>query len=305
VTAAAPPFGVFLLPFAAGRLGVAALTTERLAWGFLLPAFAPPLALLLGALLAPGAAGAAFVIAAAFVSLPAAALYATGQGGLRRDRALLVVFAVTGIGALAALAGMDLATGADPGEAAAARWAAAVPEMLAYYRSSGWGESSLSAVARLFELVRVVLRDQLPGIALAIAMAHGALVVYGLARASGIAGADWDEASFSRFRTPLAAAVLFVPAGLLAAVGGPDLRRPAVDVLLPLSVLFFLRGLAIIRALLDRGRAGLVGRALVYALVFQMPFPFLLALGGLFDEFVDVRARLDRIPPASGGPDGF
>lgn len=305
MTAAAPPFGVFLLPFAAGRLGVASLSTERLAWGFLLPACAPPLALVLGAILAPGAAGPAFVIAAAFVSLPAAALYVTGQGGFRRDRALLVVFAVSGIGALAALLGADVATGRDPGEVAAARWAAAVPEMLEYYRSSGWGESSLSTVARLFEILRVALRDQLPGIVLAIAMGHAAIVVYGFARASGIAGADWIEPSFSRFRTPLAAAALFVPAGLLTALGGPDLRRPAVDVLLPLAVLFFLRGLAIIRALLDRGRAGLLGRALVYALVFQMPFPFLLALGGLFDEFVDVRARLDRMPPAEAGPPDF
>jgi hypothetical protein len=305
VTAAAPPFGVFLLPFAAGRLGVAALSTERLAWGFLLPACAPPLALVLGAILAPGAAGPAFAIAAAFVSLPAAALFVTGQGGFRRDRALLVVFAVTGIGALGALLGADVATGRDPGEVAAARWAAAVPEMLEYYRSSGWGESSVATVARLFEILRVALRDQLPGIVLAIVMGHAAVVVYGFARASGIAGADWQEPSFSRFRTPLAAAALFVPAGLLAALGGPDLRRPAVDVLLPLAVLFFLRGLAIIRALLDRGRAGLLGRALVYALVFQMPFPFLLALGGLFDEFVDVRARLDRMPPAEVGPPDF
>ena len=305
MTAAAPPFGVFLLPFAAGRLGVAALTTERLAWGFLLPACAPPVALVLGAILAPGAAAPAFVIAAAFVSLPAAALFATGQSGFRRDRALLAVFAVTGIGALAALLGAGVATGNDPGEVAAARWATAIPEMLATYRSSGWGESSLAVVARIFELLRVALRDQLPGIVLAVAMAHAAIVVYGFARASGIAGADWKEPSFSRFTTPLAAAALFVPAGLLAALGGPDLRRPAVDVLLPLAVLFFLRGLAIIRALLDRGRAGLVGRALVYALVFQMPFPFLLALGGLFDEFVDVRARLDRIPPAEGGPPDF
>ena len=295
--------GVFLLPFAAGRLGVAALTTERPAWGFLLPACAPPVALVLGALLAPGDAALAFVLATAFVALPAAALYATGQGGLRRDRALLVVFAVTGIGALAALVGLDAATGRDPGEAAAARWAAAVPELLALYRNAGWGESSVAAVARLFELSRVALRDQLPGLVLAVAMGHAALVVYGFARASGIAGAEWSDPSFSRFRTPIAAAALFVPAGLLAAIGGPDLRRPAVDVLLPLTALFFLRGLAIIRALLDRGRAGLIGRALVYALVFQMPFPFLLALGGLFDEFVDVRARLDRIPPAGGGAD--
>ncbi len=278
--------------------------TERVVWGFALPAAAAPLALVLGAILAPGAAGPAFVFAIAFAALPAAALFATGQGGFRRDRSLLVVFAVTGIGALAALLGYDVGTGRDPGEVAAARWAAAVPEMLASYRASGWSESSVAWAARLYEFARVALRDQLPGLVLAGAAVHAALVTYGFARASGIAGADWEEPSFARFRTPLAAAVLFVPAGLLAALGDADFRRPAVDLLLPLSVLFFLRGLAIIRALLDRGRAGLVGRALVYALVFQMPFPFLLALGGLFDEFVDVRARLDRLPPPGEGDDG-
>ncbi len=306
MTAAAPPFGVFLLPFAAGRLGVAALTTERIAWGFLLPACAPPLALVLGAILAPGAAGPAFVIATAFVSLPAAALYVTGQGGLRRDRALLVVFAVTGIGALAALVGADVATGRDPGEVAAARWAAAVPEMLGYYRSSGWGESSVATVARLFEILRVILRDQLPGIVLAIAMGHAALVVYGFARASGIAGRRLGGALLqplphaARRRGPVRP-------------GRPPRRRSAVRTCAgrPWTSCcrspscFFCAGLAIIRALLDRGRAGLLGRALVYALVFQMPFPFLLALGGLFDEFVDVRARLDRVPPAEGGPPDF
>jgi hypothetical protein len=69
--------------------------------------------------------------------------------------------------------------------------------------------------------------------------------------------------------------------------------------------LFFLRGLAIIRALLDRGRTGLVGRALVYMLVFQMPFPLLLALSGLLDEFVDVRTRLEKRGAGNGpaGPD--
>jgi hypothetical protein len=182
--------------------------------------------------------------------------------------------------------------------------------MLANYRSSGWSESSLATVARLFEFGRVLVEEQLAGLVLAVAVLHAALVVYGFARGAGLAEADWSEASFSRFRTPLAAAAAFVPAGLLAAVGGAELRRPAVDLLLPLGVLFFLRGLAIIRALLDRGRAGLVGRALVYVLVFQMPFPLLLALSGLLDEFVDVRTRLEKRGPGGesagpSGPDGF
>jgi len=261
-------------------------------------------------LLVPEGALVAAVLAITLVALPAVALFAAARDGRRRDDVLLVVFALTGIGALAALLGVSVATGRDPGFLLASRWAALVPEMLANYRTSGWSESSLATVARLFEFGRVLVEEQLAGLVLAAAVLHAALVVYGFARGAGLAEADWSEASFSRFRTPLAAAAAFVPAGLLAGVGGAELRRPAVDLLLPLGVLFFLRGLAIIRALLDRGRAGLVGRALVYVLVFQMPFPLLLALSGLFDEFVDVRTRLEKRgsggesagPP---GPDGF
>ncbi len=245
------------------------------------------------------------MLAIILVALPAVGLFAVARDGRRRDVVLLAVFALTGIGGLAVLLGAAVATGRDPGVALAGRWAALVPEMLANYRASGWGESSVTTVARLFEFGRVLIEEQLPGIVLAVAMIHAALVVYGFARGAGLAEADWSEPSFSLFRTPLAAAVAFVPAGLLAAVAGAELRRPAVDLLLPLGVLFFLRGLAIIRALLDRGRAGLVGRALVYVLVFQMPFPLLLALSGLLDEFVDVRTRLEKKGAGDGsaGPD--
>jgi len=302
LTAAAPPFGLVLAPHAAARLGRAALESKRLAAGFLLPALTVPIALVLGALLSDGALVAA-VLAIILVALPAVGLFAVARDGRRRDVVLLAVFALTGIGGLAVLLGAAVATGRDPGAALAGRWAALVPEMLANYRASGWGESSVTTVARLFEFGRVLIEEQLPGIVLAVAMIHAALVVYGFARGAGLAEADWSEASFSLFRTPLAAAVAFVPAGLLAAVAGAELRRPAVDLLLPLGVLFFLRGLAIIRALLDRGRAGLVGRALVYVLVFQMPFPLLLALSGLLDEFVDVRTRLEK-KGADGGPAG-
>ena len=310
MTAAAPPFGLVLAPHAAARLGRAALESRRLATGFALPALTVPIALILGALVVPDGAVIAAVLAIVLVALPAVALFATARDGRRRDHVLIAVFALTGIGGLAVLLGVAVATGRDPGAALAARWAALVPEMLANYRSSGWGESSVATVARLFEFGRILIEEHLPGLLLAAAVIHAALVVYGFARGAGLADADWAEASFSRFRTPAAAAVAFVPAGLLAAVGGAELRRPAVDLLFPLGVLFFLRGLAIIRALLDRGRTGLVGRVLVYVLVFQMPFPLLLALSGLFDEFVDVRTRLEKRgagdrPAGPDGPGGF
>src|SRR5207244_13206638 len=109
----------------------------------------------------------------------------------------------------------------------------------------------------------------LPGLVLAGCVAHAALAVYAFGRTPGPGAEEMSEAPFARFSTPVAAAALFVPAGLVAAVGPRPLVPVAVDLLLPLFVLFFLRGLAIIRALLDRGRAGLLGRAIVYTFVLQ------------------------------------
>lgn len=292
-----PPAAPFLLPVAAARLARASFTASGLFTSFLIPALVLPASLLLGVLLVPGGGWIAAILGVALVALPAVALFAGTEAGRRRDRLFLLVFAATGIGALAVLLGFGLSTGRDPGAALGARWAALVPEILGTYRSMGWSESSLSAAGRLFDLIRTALTEQLPGLVLCASALYAALLVYPLAAVAFLPVASLSEPSFSRFTTPAAAAVLFVPAGLLAALGGPDVRRPAVDLLLPVAALFFLRGLAIIRALLDRARAGLVGRALVYALAFQMPFPVILALGGLFDEFLDIRGRLARPDP--------
>jgi hypothetical protein len=293
LSVAVPPAGLLLVPLGAARLGKSALEA-RVGDAFAMAALSVPVALVLGALVAPGGILAAPLVAAAFISLPALALLAGARGGRRRDALFLLVFATTGIGALAIVLAFAISTGHDPGAWLAARFEDRIPEMIGYYRTAGWEESSIEAAARVFRVASAVLGAQLPGLALAGSMSFAALLVYPLGRLWGSDRADLTEVSFGRFSTPLVAAALFVPAGLLAALGPEGLRRPALDVLIPLGVLFFLRGLAIIRALLDRGRVNLFLRAFIYVVVFQMPLPLVLALGGLFDEFVDLRGRVER-----------
>jgi hypothetical protein len=294
LSASIPFAGLFLLPFGASRLARAARALPGAFRPLLVAALSVPAAFLLTRFLIPGAEWLAALTDVAFVALPAAAIVAGARDGRRRDRVLLLAAACTGIGALAALLGVALATGRDPGAVLAERLGAATPEILAFYKSAGWTDASIGAVAHGFELARAAIGAYLPGIVLAGCVLHAALVVYAFGGGAPLAAGEMSETPFSRFATPLAAAVLFVPAGLVAAVGPRPLLPAAVDALLPLVALFFLRGLAIIRALLDRGRAGLLGRAIVYTLVLQMPIPVLLALGGLFDEFLDVRGRLER-----------
>ncbi|HYN41729.1 MAG TPA: DUF2232 domain-containing protein, partial [Thermoanaerobaculia bacterium] len=141
----------------------------------------------------------------------------------------------------------------------------------------------------------------LPGLVLAFCAMHAALLVYAFGRRAGLEEAPLAPGSFATFRTPLAAAAAFIPAGAIAALADGLAVRAAVTLLIPLGVLFFLRGMAIIRALLDRGRVGLLIRAPVYVLAVQMPIPVVVAIGGLLDEFLDFRGRFLRKEESDGG----
>lgn len=293
LTVAVPPAGLALVPIGAARLARSAFDAPTALEAFAMAALSPAAALVFGAFLGPGSALPAAILAAALLSLPALALLASARDGRRRDEVLLVVASASGIGLLAILLGVALG-GRDPGPWLAARFDEKVPEFLAFYRTSGWEESAVEAAARIFRLIAAALSEQLPGLVLVAAVLFSAVVVYPLGRIWGAECRSLAEPLFARLRTPLYAAVAFIPAGLVAALGGSEARRTAVELILPLVALFFLRGLAIISALLERGRAGVFLRALVWIVVFQMPIPFVLALGGILDEFLDVRGRVER-----------
>jgi hypothetical protein len=294
LSAVLPFVGLLLLPLGGARLARTARAQPGTIRPLLVCALAVPAAFLISTFaLSVGTGLLAAFLAFAFIGLPAAAIAAGARDGRRRDRVMLLVAATSGIGALGGILVAALGTGHDPGWLLSTKLGQATPDILAFYKNAGWSESSIEAVARGMTFTRAAIASYLPGLLLAGCVLHAALVVYAFGGAA-LPEPELTEVPFSRFSTPLAAAALFVPAGLLAAIGPHGAVPAAVDLLLPLLALFFLRGLAIIRALLDRGRAGFLGRAIVYTFVLQMPIPVLLALGGLFDEFLDVRGRLER-----------
>lgn len=291
-----PPAGLFLLPFSAVRSARALFLAPGAASAFISAALAVPIAILCGALAAPSGLFLVPSLTLAFVTLPALGIWVAAREARRRDEILLVVASLTGVGLLSLHLGISAAEGMDAGTVASRRLGGLLPDLLKAYRDSGLAESTVASLAQGFDLVRRSLETQLPGILLALAVLYAGAVVYlfggGRLRADG----KGPEA-FSAFRTSVAATVAFVPLGLVAVISGGEARHAAVDLLLPLAALFFLRGMAIIRFLLDRWRMGLFGRALVWLLVLQMPVPVLVALGGLFDEFFDLRTR---VGPAAG-----
>lgn len=301
--AALLPFAApLLLPSAAARLARAGRQMRSPAGAFPLAAAVLPFATAFGLVGGGTGAVAAAACALAFVALPALGLVAGATPGRRREELVWLTAALAGIGSLGAILALTLAEGADPGALLALRLDAVRPELLDFYRKAGWSAETLEATGAAFDQMRDLLAWQLPGLVLAGCVLHGTVLVYAFGRRAGLVDAPLEPGSFATFRTPLAAAAAFVPAGALAALAGGGLARAAVTVLIPLGVLFFLRGLAIIRALLDRGRAGLLIRAPVYVLAVQMPIPVLVAIGGLLDEFLDFRGRFPRREEDGGDP---
>jgi hypothetical protein len=296
-----PPAAPYLLPSAAARLARAGRDVGNVAAALPLAAAVLPFATAFGLLGGGGGALLAAVGALAFVALPALGLVAGATGGRRREELVWLSAALSGLGALGAVLAFTLAEGIDPGTVLARGLDALRPELIGFYRKAGWAEEALAATGAAFDRMRDLVVWQLPGLVLAGCVLHAALLVYAFGRRAGLEEAPIEPGSFATFRTPLVAAVAFVPAGALAALAGGALSRAAVTVLIPLGVLFFLRGMAIIRALLDRGRAGLLIRAPVYVLAVQMPIPVLVAIGGLLDEFLDFRGRLSRKEESGGG----
>ncbi|MBK6403912.1 MAG: 50S ribosomal protein L9 [Holophagales bacterium] len=294
LAAVLPPVAPYLLPAAAARLARAGREMKSPAAAFPLAAAVLPFATAFGLLGGGTGAIVAATCALAFVALPALGLVAGATENRRREELVWLSAALSGVGALGAILAVTLVEGVDPGTLLARKFDILRPELIEFYRDAGWTEETLAATGSAFDRMRDLVTWHLPGLVLAFCAIHAALLVYAFGRRAGLEEAPLVPGSFATFRTPLAAAAAFIPAGALAALADGLAARAAVTLLIPLGVLFFLRGMAIIRALLDRGRVGLLIRAPVYVLAVQMPIPVLVAIGGLLDEFLDFRGRIPR-----------
>ncbi len=108
-------------------------------------------------------------------------------------------------------------------------------------------------------------------------------------------GFDVPVDPFEDYRSDEWLAAAFALSGLVAVVSGGTFRWIALNVLLPVLALYFVHGLAIIRAHLVRwiGR-GWLARWGVAIVALQMPFPAFVALLGLVDAFRPLRPQLNE-----------
>jgi uncharacterized protein YybS (DUF2232 family) len=163
------------------------------------------------------------------------------------------------------------------------------PPFVDELRSSGLPAEQVTAWVEQMSTLLKVMKVVYPGfyfiVGALLVLAHTALLRVYLARSDP----GWLESGeFEEIRWPMALPVAFVAGG--AAVALPALRPAGYNVLLVLAFFFVLQGLAVVAFYAHRLAGPPLLRGAVVVLVLVNPWaPYILALLGLFDTWVDFR----------------
>jgi hypothetical protein len=219
------------------------------------------------------------------VALPAASLEAWRALGWEEGRWAALT---TLVGAAGTLASIAIAGGPRPPLVALTDW---------FQETRGFVEESYRAVGVAtgeLELAFDAVASVVPWIAPSVAVAYLVVVLFWLRPRLPILGFAMPVAPFEGYRGDewLAAGFALGGLGTLGLEGTP--RWLAVNLLIGVLLLYFVQGLAMIRAHLVRwvGRGWLV-RWGVALLCLQGPLPFIVAALGIADGFFELRPRAE------------
>lgn len=178
--------------------------------------------------------------------------------------------------------------------AAAGEWLRTMGQQaIELYRKAGVASGNLELALDASERSLAWVLPTLP-------VAYLVVVLFWLRPRLPVIGLKVEAAPFEEYRCDEWLAVLFAAGGLGVLVLGGTPRWVAINVLGAALILYFVQGLAIIRAHLVRfvGRGWLV-RWAVALVCLQVPLPILVAALGIVDSFHSLRPRLpddDRRP---------
>ncbi len=199
-----------------------------------------------------------------------------------------VAVTVLGFALLLVTAGVVVTVPEGPVEAVAQWTRAAAEDAGVLYTSMGLGRGD---VQRAMDQAQWVVAWTLPSMLVFYLVA----ILFWIRPRLPMLGFDLPIAPFENYRSDEWLTAAFALSGMGAVVLGGTYRWIALNVLLPVLALYFVHGLAIIRAHLARwiGR-GWLARWGVAILALQMPLPAVVALLGLVDAFRPLRPQLNE-----------
>jgi hypothetical protein len=187
---------------------------------------------------------------------------------------------------LAVLAVTVAARPASPYDALAAWWGDATASMVASYRALGIASGELELA---LDSIQTIVPWILPGLPVVLLLV---ITLFWIRPRLPMLGLPLRVAPFEAFRVDEWLPLGFALGGGGAVLFGGTARWLAINLLVAVLALYFVQGLAMIRAHLARwiGR-GLLVRWVLALLCLQGPLPFLVAALGMADGFYSLRPR--------------
>lgn len=163
-------------------------------------------------------------------------------------------------------------------------------QAVAIYEKAGVTGDDLAAMKQSMAMAGALIVKIYPSLMTVMLIATAGFNVALLRRIGTRWGVEVKIGNFAEFRNPEQLVWLLILSGFAMLAVSPLVSVPALNVLVVLSLLYFLQGLAVITTVIARqAYAGIMRAALYVMLVFQPYLAFIVAVIGIFDLWGDFR----------------
>ncbi len=165
-----------------------------------------------------------------------------------------------------------------------------IAQAIGIYEKAGITGDELAQLKQSMGLVASVIIKIYPALMTVMLMAMAGVNLALIRRFAARCGYETVIGDFNKFRNPDQLIWLLIAAGFALLAGNPLVTIPALNVLVILTVVYFLQGMAVISSILARQAIGVVLRVGLYMmLLFQPYLMVLVAAIGVFDLWGDFR----------------
>ncbi|MBI2355323.1 MAG: YybS family protein [Deltaproteobacteria bacterium] len=167
---------------------------------------------------------------------------------------------------------------------------ASIAQTLTIYEQAGIKGDELALMRQSMTLAADVIIRIYPALLTVMLIAVTGCNLSLVKRFAGRLGLELEIGSFKDFRNPESLVWLLIAAGFAMLAGNPIITIPALNVLVVITTLYFLQGLAVLLTIIARQSfAGVLRLLLFIMLLFQPYLAALVAALGIFDLWGDFR----------------
>ncbi len=172
---------------------------------------------------------------------------------------------------------------------------AGIAQTVAIYENAGIKGDDLALIKQSMAMVGAVVNRIYPALLTILLIATTSVNLALIKRSAGRMGLELNIGTFNDFRNRDPLIWLLIAAGFAMLAGTPIITTPALNVLVVVTVLYFLQGLAAILTIIARQAfVGVLRTMLFLMLVFQPYLAAVVAAFGIFDLWGDFRTPRKR-----------